>query len=185
VQQSQIANDYAEHRGVAHNTVPSPFCSDSTVVPNLPIDTTQSPPVLRNIYDVYRYTLDGSPCSGPAAGQLWIVQGELHAWPGGPNLNTTQSTAQIYTNPGGPDFSDAALQFFLATPCELAGGVCAPAGCVRRVAPTTASWDTVDERGRRPVQRSAHTFGRATRDVNSEDDAVLGALDANRVPLRA
>jgi poly(hydroxyalkanoate) depolymerase family esterase len=138
VQQSQIANDYAEHGGVLQNTVPSQFCSDTQVVPNPAVDNSVSPPVVFNVYDVYTYTLDGSPCAGTATGQLWIVHGEEHAWPGGPNLNGTQSSAQIYTNPGGPDFTDAAYQFFLANPCRLAGDACAPAVMPAANTPETA-----------------------------------------------
>ena len=123
VQQLQVANDYAEHGGAPVNTVPSSSCADQTVVPNPPVDSSATPPIVYNPYDIFSYTPDGSPC--PASGsfdaamscaQLYVVHGEFHAWPGGPNLNTTQSSAQIYTNPGGPDLTDIAYRFFIAHP---------------------------------------------------------------------
>ena len=140
VQQMQITNDYAEHAGTLQNTVPSQYCTDKQVVPNPPADTSQTPPVVYSAYDVFTYTLDGSACptggstAGVPLGQLWIVHGELHAWPGGPNLSANpsdygsqQGYARIYTNPGGPNFTDAAYQFFAANPCTVSDGACVQA----------------------------------------------------------
>ena len=146
VQQWQVTDDEAAHGGTLQNPVPSSFCAHTgPVTPASPVDTSASPPIVNTPYDIFSYSLDGSDCSAdPAAalGQLWIVHGEFHAWPGGPNLDTNASAytqggsdgnaagnpegyARIYSNPGGPNITDAAYRFFMAHPCTLSGGVCA------------------------------------------------------------
>jgi poly(hydroxyalkanoate) depolymerase family esterase len=129
VQQWQVTDDYAAHHGTLANPVPPGPCAQRTVTPGSPVDTSQSPPAVRNPYDVLYYSAGGAPCTTtptaahPDLGELWIVHGEFHAWPGGPPLTTTE----IYTNPGGPDFTHIAYQFFMAHPCRVARGVCAAA----------------------------------------------------------
>ena len=126
-QQWQYTDDYATHRGSLSSPVASSPCAHQTVVPPSPIDTGQSPPAVENPYDVFYYSADGSACPtatrdpGAALGELWVVHGEFHAWPGGPPL----TLGEPYTNPGGPDFTDAAWQFFAAHPCRIHAGVCA------------------------------------------------------------
>ena len=128
VQQWQVTNDYAAHQGTLTNPVPAAPCAEQSVVPTSPVDSSQNPPAARNPYDVLYYSADGTACphatTDPRAalGELWIVHGEFHAWPGGPPL----TAGEIYTNPGGPDFTLAAYQFFMAHPCRVAHGVCAP-----------------------------------------------------------
>ncbi|HEY8739720.1 MAG TPA: PHB depolymerase family esterase [Candidatus Dormibacteraeota bacterium] len=128
-QQWQYADDYAAHHGTLSSPVVSAPCAQQVVVPSSPVDTSQSPPAVRNPYDVYYFSASGAACpqatSSPAAalGELWIVHGEFHAWPGGPALTTPEP----YTNPGGPNFTRAATDFFLAHPCRVLRGVCAPA----------------------------------------------------------
>ena len=130
VQQWQATDDYAAHRGTLSSPLPGPPCAQQHVIPTNPIDNTQSPPAVRNPYDVLYYSTTGAACptapSSPAAslGELWIVHGEFHAWPGGPPL----TTAEPYTNPGGPDLTDAAYNFFMAHPCRVTRRACAPAG---------------------------------------------------------
>jgi poly(hydroxyalkanoate) depolymerase family esterase len=129
VQQWQATDDYAAHHGTLSNVVPSGPCATRQVVPTDPLDNSQSPPAVRNPYDVYYYSASGTACpqatsdARAALGELWVVHGELHAWPGGPPLTTTEP----YTNPGGPDFTHAAYDFFMAHPCKVKHGVCAPA----------------------------------------------------------
>jgi poly(3-hydroxybutyrate) depolymerase len=128
VQQMQVTNDYAAHHGTLTHPVPPQACATQTVTPTSPIDSSQAPPAVRNPYEVLYYSANGTACAGAvthpsqAMGELWIVHGEAHAWPGGPPL----TAGEIYTNPGGPDITLAAYQFFMAHPCRLAHGVCAP-----------------------------------------------------------
>jgi len=130
VQQWQVSGDYAAHQGTLTTPVPSAPCAHQTVIPSSLLDNSQSPPAVRNAYDVLYYSADGSACPaapsqpGAAFGQLWIVHGEFHAWPGGPPL----TTAEPYTDPGGPNFTDAAYMFFMAHPCRVALGLCAAGG---------------------------------------------------------
>jgi poly(hydroxyalkanoate) depolymerase family esterase len=127
VQQWQFSADYAVHHGTLSNPVASGPCAQQQVVPQSPIDTGQSPPVVRNPYDVLFYSASGAPCpdapSIPAAvlGELWIVHGEFHAYPGGP----PPTPSEIYSNPGGPDITHAAYEFFMAHPCPITAGACA------------------------------------------------------------
>jgi poly(hydroxyalkanoate) depolymerase family esterase len=129
VQQWQVTDDYAAHHGVLSSPLPSRPCAQQQVVPTSPVDSSQNPPAVRNPYDVLFYSATGAPCPGAhsspatALGELWIVHGEFHAWPGGPPL----TTAEPYTNPGGPNFTDAAYTFFMAHPCRVTRGACAPA----------------------------------------------------------
>jgi poly(hydroxyalkanoate) depolymerase family esterase len=126
-QQWQVTDDYAAHHGVLSNPAPPAACATTTVVPSPAVDTSQTPPVAYNPYDVLYYSADGSAC--PAAtpagrgllGEMYIVHGEFHAWPGGPQ----PTASEIYTNPGGPNLTDVAYQFFMAHPCQLRAGVCA------------------------------------------------------------
>ncbi|MFN2582244.1 MAG: PHB depolymerase family esterase [Candidatus Dormibacteria bacterium] len=133
-QQLQLTNDSVEHNGTPVNMVPSSYCSDQRVVPNPAVDDSVTPPIVYNPYDIYSYTVDGGACPGASAfdadtscAQLYVVHGEFHAWPGGPNLNTTQSDAQIYTNPGGPDMTDIAYRFFTAHPMHADLSACGAA----------------------------------------------------------
>ena len=129
VQQWQATDDYAAHRGTLKNTVPPAPCAQQTVIPSSPIDSSQNPPAVMNPYNVFYYSADGSACPkasqqpAQALGELWVIHGEFHAWPGGPPI----TTSEIYTNQGGPNFTDAAFRFFMAHPCRVAHGVCAPA----------------------------------------------------------
>jgi poly(hydroxyalkanoate) depolymerase family esterase len=129
VQQMQVTDDYAAHHGVLTNPVPAGPCGATTVTPSPAGDTTQSPPIVYNPYDVLYYSADGSACPAATApakgllGELIVVHGELHAWPGGPQPTTTE----IYTNPGGPNVTDIAYHFFMAHPCHVHAGSCAPA----------------------------------------------------------
>ncbi|HUY64192.1 MAG TPA: PHB depolymerase family esterase [Acidimicrobiales bacterium] len=148
-QQWLVTDDFAAHGGILGKPVPSSFCAHTgPVVPSSLVDTGADPPVAKTPYDIFYYSLDGSACasdSAAALGQLWIVHGELHAWPGGPNLNTNPSGytqpgsdgnpsgnpegyGRIYTNPGGPNITDALYRFFMAHPCTLSGGLCAAGG---------------------------------------------------------
>ena len=127
-QQWQYTDDYATHGGSLSTPVASAPCAHQTVLPSTPIDTTQNPPVVNNAYDVFYYSADGSGCPsatidpGAALGELWVVHGEFHAWPGGPEPTLNE----LYSNPGGPNLTDAAYQFFAAHPCAVSGGACAP-----------------------------------------------------------
>ncbi len=129
VQQWQVTDDYAAHHGTLKSPLPAPPCARRTVIPASPVDNSQSLPAVRNPYEVLYYSRTGQACpkalSSPSAalGELWIVHGEFHAWPGGPPL----TTAEPYTNPGGPNITDAAYRFFMAHPCRVTRGGCAPA----------------------------------------------------------
>jgi poly(hydroxyalkanoate) depolymerase family esterase len=143
VQQWQVTDAYAAHLGTLHVVDPPPFCAHvGPIVPSPPVDSSASPPVVETPYDIYYYALEGSCRATDASlGELWIVHGESHAWPGGPNFDTDPSAytqpgsdgnpqgdpegyARIYSNPGGPDITDAAYAFFMAHPCTLRHGVC-------------------------------------------------------------
>jgi poly(hydroxyalkanoate) depolymerase family esterase len=149
VQQWQVTDDYAAHGGTSTEPAPSSFCAHrGPVVPSPLVSSSAGAPVVQTPYDVFYYSLDGSDCSADPAsalGQLWVVHGEFHAWPGGPALDTSSSAytqqgsdgnpngdpegyARVYSNPGGPDITDAAYQFFMAHPCTLSNGVCAGGG---------------------------------------------------------
>ena len=141
VQQMQMTNFYAENGLSTVLPAPSAACSDQQVVPNPAVNTSVTPPIAYNPYDILSYTVDGSACPssfdpGTACAQLYVVHGQEHAWPGGPNLDTTQSTAQIYSNPGGPPFTDIAWQFFAAHPMSAGVSSCgvSPAADVSEVA---------------------------------------------------
>jgi hypothetical protein len=57
-----------------------------------------------------------------------IVHGEIHAYPGGPPrryYTTEDSYYDVWTDPLGPNFTDAAYRFFMAHPCHLVHGACA------------------------------------------------------------
>jgi poly(hydroxyalkanoate) depolymerase family esterase len=129
VQQWQFTDDYAANHGTLSSPIPRQPCAQQHVIPAGPIDSSQSPPAVLNPYDVLYYSATEAACptapSSPAValGELWIVHGEFHAWPGGPPL----TTAEPYTNPGGPNFTDAAYTFFMAHPCRVSHGACAPA----------------------------------------------------------
>ncbi|MHB8719102.1 MAG: extracellular catalytic domain type 1 short-chain-length polyhydroxyalkanoate depolymerase [Candidatus Dormibacteria bacterium] len=145
VQQMQLTNYYAENGLVALPPAPGTVCSDQRVVPSPAVDTTANPPIAYNPYDILSYTVDGSACppsfdASTACAQLYVVHGEEHAWPGGPNLTTTQSSAQIYSNPGGPPFTDIAWRFFAAHPMSagVAGCGAAPPAAVPEAASSAA-----------------------------------------------
>lgn len=129
VQQMQVTADYAAHRGTLTNPVPPGPCGATTVTPSPAVGATQTPPIVYNPYDIFYYSGDGSACPGATTaatgllGELVVVHGEAHAWPGGPQPTTTE----IYTNPGGPNLTDIAYRFFMAHPCRVRGGVCAAA----------------------------------------------------------
>ena len=145
VEQMQMTNALAETGPSTVPPAPGTPCSDQQVVPNPAVDTTANPPIAYNPYDVYSYTVDGAACPSSfdpatACAQLYVVHGEEHAWPGGPNLTTTQSTAEIYTNPGGPPFTDIAWRFFAAHPMTAGVGGCGaapPASVPEATAPAT------------------------------------------------
>jgi poly(hydroxyalkanoate) depolymerase family esterase len=128
-QQWQVTDDYAAHHGVLSNAAPQSACAITTVTPSPAVDTSQTPPVVYNPYDILYYSGDGSACPSATPtgrgllGELYIVHGEFHAWPGGPQPTTNE----LYTDPGGPNLTDIAYQFFMAHPCRLRAGVCAPA----------------------------------------------------------
>jgi poly(hydroxyalkanoate) depolymerase family esterase len=136
VQQWQITDAYAANGGTLPSPVPSQACASQSVVPNPATNTSVTPPIVYNPYTVAYYSADGSACPQAtsnhacALGEMYIVHGEEHAWPGGPNLNTTQSTGEIFTNPGGPDITDIAYQFFMAHPMRPVAGACNPAAVV-------------------------------------------------------
>jgi poly(hydroxyalkanoate) depolymerase family esterase len=129
-QQWQVTDDYAAHHGVLTNPVPPRPCATTTVTPSPAGDPTATPPIVYNPYEIHYYSAEGSPCpyATPEArgllGELVVVHGEFHAWPGGPQPTTTE----LYTNPGGPNLTDLAYRFFMAHPCRLDGVSCAPAG---------------------------------------------------------
>ena len=143
VQQWQVTDAYAAHQGSTGEVVPAPFCAhQGPMVASPPVDTGATPPVVETPYDVYYYAA-GTTCSADtsALGELWIVHGEAHAWPGGPDFDTNPSQytqpgsdgnpqgnpegyGRVYSNPGGPDITDAAYEFFMAHPCTLDNGVC-------------------------------------------------------------
>lgn len=80
-------------------------------------------------YDIFYYDLTGAPCAAEPAtlGELWIVHGEIHAYPGGPPrryYTTEDSYYDVWTDPLGPDFTSAAWRFFAAHPCHLHAGAC-------------------------------------------------------------
>ena len=125
--QMQVTDDYAAHGGVLTAPVPPGPCAVTTVVPSPAVDTAQVPPIVYNPYDVLYYSSTGSACPGATTaargllGELIVVHGESHAWPGGPQPTTTE----IYTDPGGPNLTDIAYRFFMAHPCRLRAGTCA------------------------------------------------------------
>jgi poly(hydroxyalkanoate) depolymerase family esterase len=127
-QQWQITADYALHGGNLSSPVPSAPCANEQYVPSSFIDTTQTPPQPINPYEVFHYSIDGT-CPNATVnsldglGVLYVVNGEFHAYPGGRPLTTSEP----YTNPGGPDITDISYRFFMAHPCTLRQGVCAPA----------------------------------------------------------
>lgn len=127
-QQFQVTDDYAAHAGTLTQPVPPAPCATTTVVPSPAVDTSASPPIVYNPYDVSYYSRDGSACPDATTsdatllGELIIVHGEAHAWPGGPQPTATE----IYSNPGGPNLTDIAYRFFMAHPCRVRAGVCAP-----------------------------------------------------------
>jgi poly(hydroxyalkanoate) depolymerase family esterase len=127
VQQWQVTDAYAANHGRLPSPLPSAPCARQSVVPANPVDNSQGPPAVRNPYQVLYYSASGKACpkalSSPSAalGELWIVHGEFHAWPGGPPL----TTGEPYTNPGGPNITDAAYNFFMAHPCRVIAGACA------------------------------------------------------------
>ncbi|HZU80208.1 MAG TPA: PHB depolymerase family esterase [Acidimicrobiales bacterium] len=145
VEQWQVTDAYAAHLGTVAKTVPAPFCAHrGPVTASSPVDTAASPPVVATPYDVYYFGLGRSKCnaSDSSLGQLWIVHGESHAWPGGPDFDTDphqysqpgsdgnpqgnpEGYARVYSNPGGPDITDAMYSFFMAHPCTLREGLCA------------------------------------------------------------
>lgn len=123
VAQLQLTNQLA--RGQAGAVAPAP-CAHRTFTPR---DGAHAP------YDVFWYQPDGGlaaacPQSDGVEGELWIVHGEAHAWPGGAPLyvNTGTNQYEIYTYQPGPDFTNAALDFLLAHHCRVRRGVCAPGG---------------------------------------------------------
>jgi poly(hydroxyalkanoate) depolymerase family esterase len=134
VQQWQLYDAFARAGQVNLATVPSGPCAAQPLVVPTPVVAPQVP---KSPYDVYEYSLDGAPCSphsDDVLGELYIVHGELHAWPGGAPVyvNTTDNQYEIYTNPGGPDLTDIAYQFFVQHPCKVVHGVCAPASSQRQ-----------------------------------------------------
>jgi poly(hydroxyalkanoate) depolymerase family esterase len=129
VQQLQLYDAFAQAGQTDLATVPSAPCAVHPLV--MPAQLVE-PPQVNSAYDVYDYSLDGSPCSvgsDDILGELYIVHGEFHAWPGGAPLYVDPSANQyeIYTNPGGPDLTDIAYQFFVRHPCKVSHGVCAAA----------------------------------------------------------
>ena len=143
VQQWQLYDAYARAGHTDLTTVPDPPCAaQPLVVPGPPVQPPPSPnpadptslaPVLTDPYDVYDYSLDGGACNPDATnllGELYIVHGELHAWPGGAPVyvNTADNQYEIYSNPGGPDLTDIAWRFFAQHPCRVRHGVCVAGG---------------------------------------------------------
>jgi len=142
VQQWQLYDAFARAGTTDLTTVPSSPCAAQPLViptpvvapppqPN-PADPTSLLPQTKSPYDVYDYSLDGGSCGGRSddiVGQLYVVHGELHAWPGGAPVyvNTTDNQYEIYSNPGGPDLTDIAYQFFAHHACKVMHGLCAPA----------------------------------------------------------
>ena len=96
------------------STLKAPDAADPLALPNQP-----------HAYDTFSYQLDGgSPCS---LGQLIIVHGEGHAYPGGAPRRyfpTEDGYYDIWSDPLGPDLTDIAYRFFMAHPCHLAKGIC-------------------------------------------------------------
>lgn len=145
VQQWQVTDHLAAHAGTLTSPVPDGPCAHTgPVVAPSPVGGGTSP-VVETPYDVFYYSPGQSDCStgtAVALGQLWIVHGEAHAWPGGPDVTTSpgeytqpgsdgnpngnpEGYARVYSNPGGPDITDALYQFFVAHPCTVRDGVCA------------------------------------------------------------
>lgn len=116
VQQWQLYDTFAHQHRVDLTAVPSAPCAAQPLI---------VPPPPQSPYDVYDYSLSGAPCSAQSnaalLGELYIVHGEFHAWPGGSPLLPNE----IYTNTLGPDLTHIAYEFFLHHPCRLWHGVCA------------------------------------------------------------
>lgn len=107
------------------NFVPDP----STAPPADPNDPLNTPDVA-HAYTTAYYTADGSACTPSARdfGQLIVVHGMSHMYPGGPprrEYTTEDGNWDIWTDPLGPDLTDIAWQFFAAHPCHLRDGACA------------------------------------------------------------
>lgn len=131
VQQWQLYDAFAQAGRTDVATAASAPCAVQPAVIPSPLVAPQQADPVNSPYDVYDYSLDGAACSAGSdsvLGELYVVHGELHAWPGGAPLyvNPQQNQYQVYTNPGGPDITDIAYRFFLQHPCRIARGVCAP-----------------------------------------------------------
>lgn len=173
VQQWQLYDGFAREHRVDLAALPSAPCAVQPLVVPSPL---LAPPQVNSPYDVYDYSLDGSSCSAQSSdllGQLYVVHGELHAWPGGAPVyvNPADNQYEIYSNPGGPDLTDIAARFFLQHPCTVSHGVCAPARGVAasptvHATPATASLQS----GRAPALPA---LGSAVRRVEA---AILSAL---------
>ena len=106
-------------------SAPASFCNHTSVAagPVGPPNTADpiANPNATHGYDVYYYDLSGAPCTASprTLGELWIVHGEIHAYPGGAprRYYTTEDTNyDVWTDPLGPDLTDAAWRFFAAHP---------------------------------------------------------------------
>jgi poly(hydroxyalkanoate) depolymerase family esterase len=130
-QQWQVYDGLARSHGNPSALVPAAPCATVSHPAGAlgPPDTTDpaNNPNQAQAYDTYFYSLDGAACkpSDHDLGELWIVHGELHAWPGGAPrryFSTEDSYYDIWTDPLGPDLTRHAYDFFMAHPMTGGGG---------------------------------------------------------------
>jgi len=117
-------NPRAEPPCAVTNWTPDP----SSAQPTDPNDPLNSPDVAHPYTTLY-YATGGGACAPSASdfGQLIVVHGMSHAWPGGSprrEYTTEDGNWDIWPDPLGPDLTDIAWQFFAAHPCHLHRGVC-------------------------------------------------------------
>ncbi|HEX6488102.1 MAG TPA: PHB depolymerase family esterase [Candidatus Dormibacteraeota bacterium] len=106
------------------NWTPSPSSIQPTD-PNDPLNTPDVPHAYTTLY----YSADGTVCAPSARdfGQLIVVHGMWHQWPGGGprrEYTTEDGNWDIWGDPLGPDITNIAWQFFATHPCRLRRGVC-------------------------------------------------------------
>ena len=94
-----------------------------------PSDPLNTPDVPHAYDTLYYQGGSGAACDATPAdlGQLLIVHGEGHAWPGGParrEYTTEDGYWDIWTDPLSPNLTDLAWRFFAAHPCRLQKGMC-------------------------------------------------------------